>query len=203
MSEFAIDNLEALNYTADDFVLPHMPLIEKIARHMAASSGQHMLDADDLMQEGYLALSKAVSKYNPSTGPFEAFAKVVVQNALANVLRKERLSFEHRLDTYQITVLDDTEDFSARLARFMPDDYTMSPEQIVIRKETYEEVHHALNTVPERDKVYLWYRFGFDGEEERSMAKTAEHFHLSERNGKKTEKEALKKVGTLLKKGVQ
>ena len=80
----------------------------------------------------------------------------------------------------------------------MYNEYSMTPEQIVIRKETFEEIHRALDMVPLRDKAYLWYRFGFDGEDERSMARTAEHFHLSERAGKRTEKEALKKVGKMM-----
>ena len=40
-------------------------------------------------------------------------------------------------------------------------EYTKTPEQIYIEKETYEEVHHALNMISPRERTYLRYRYGF------------------------------------------
>lgn len=199
MSEYAYE------YSADDvldeqeMILSALPQIEKIAGRMASGYGSTFVSADDLVQEGYLALDRAIGKYNPQMGPFAAFAGVVAQNAMANVIRKERKRLEHRSESTPVRLVDDTEEETeAKAAAFMYNEYNMTPEQIVIRKETFEEIHRALDMVPPRDKAYLWYRFGFDGEDERSMVRTVEHFHLSERAGKRTEKEALKKVGKMM-----
>lgn len=198
MSEYAYE------YSADDvldeqeMILSALPQIEKIAGRMASGYGSTFVSADDLVQEGYLALDRAIGKYNPQMGSFAAFAGVVVQNAMANVICKERKRYNLSADTMAIQLVDDPEEVKSRWASFMCNEYNMTPEQIVIRKETFEEIHRALDMVPLRDKAYLWYRFGFDGEDERSMSRTAEHFHLSERAGKRTEKEALKKVGQMM-----
>ena len=199
MSEYAIDDMEDDRQCLDEMIISMLPLIEKIARRIAASYGNFMITTDDLQQEGCLAMMKAANKYNPGMGPFGAYAGVVAQNAMMNVIRKERTRFEHRADGRMISLVDDAGDRLDVAACFMNDDAAMTPEQILIRKESIDEVQQALNAVSPRDRAYLWYRFGFDDVRERSMAKTTEHFHLSERAGKKTEKEALKNVSTLLK----
>lgn len=43
---------------------------------------------------------------------------------------------------------------------FIANSRIQNPEQIFIAKETHEEIHTALQMIDERDKAYLWYRFG-------------------------------------------
>ena len=67
-----------------------------------------------------------------------------------------------------------------------------SPESILIRKETIEELYHAMRTISKRESAYLWYRFGFPDEpESRTRKDTAVHFHLTESRAKATEETAL------------
>lgn len=199
MSEYAIDDMDDDRQCLDEMITSTLPLIERIARRMAASCGKLMITADDLQQEGCLALIKAANKYNPGMGPFGAYAGVVAQNAMLNVIRKERTRFEHRADGGMLSLVDDAGDRLDIAACLMNNEAAMTPEQILIRKESIDEVRNALDAVPQRDRAYLWYRFEFDEVRERSMAKTTEHFHLSERAGKKTEREALMKVEKKLK----
>ena len=67
-------------------------------------------------------------------------------------------------------------------------------EQRFIAKETHEEIHTALQMIDERDKAYLWYRFGFEDDMLHLLKETAKHFRLSESRAKSTEKLALDNV---------
>lgn len=199
MSECAVNYLNNDVQCNEELLHSVLPQIEKVARQLAFAYNRLSISEDDLQQEGFLALINAADRYNPSMGVFAAYAVVVAKNAMLNVIHREKMRFEHQDDDRILSLLDENGDPSNITPAFLYDAYSMTPEQIVIRKETFEAVHHALNAVSARDKTYLWYRFGFDGEKERSMARAAEHFHLSERNGQRTEREALKKVKKVLK----
>lgn len=61
-------------------------------------------DADDLVQEGLIALLYAIPQYEPQKGKkFSAFAQVCIQNRMKNVLLKERKNPEpvENLEEYQ------------------------------------------------------------------------------------------------------
>ncbi len=70
-------------------------------------------------------------------------------------------------------------------------EYTKTPEQIYIEKETYEEVHHALDMISPRERIYLRYRYGFDDDLLHDRTETAAHFHLSDSRAKGIERTAL------------
>ena len=70
-------------------------------------------------------------------------------------------------------------------------EYTKTPEQIYIEKETYEEVHHALDMLSPRELTYLRYRYGFNDDLLHDRAETAAHFHLSESRARGIERNAL------------
>ena len=70
-------------------------------------------------------------------------------------------------------------------------EYTKTPEQIYIEKETYEEVHHALDMISPRERTYLRYRYGFDDDLLHDRIETAVHFHLSDSRAKSIEQTAL------------
>lgn len=50
---------------------------------------------------------------------------------------------------------------------------SQNPEQIVVEKETYEEIHHALNQLSAREGMYVRYRFGFEDDTEHTLLETA------------------------------
>jgi RNA polymerase primary sigma factor/RNA polymerase sporulation-specific sigma factor len=74
---------------------------------------------------------------------------------------------------------------------FIADSRSKNPEQIYIVKETHKEIHTALQRIDQRDRAYLWYRFGFEDDMEHPLNETAKHFRLSESRAKSTEKLAL------------
>jgi len=67
---------------------------------------------------------------------------------------------------------------------FIADSRVQNPEQIFIAKETHEEIHTALEMIDEREKAYLWYRFGFEDDVLHPLSETAKHFHLTEEQSK-------------------
>lgn len=75
------------------------------------------------------------------------------------------------------------------------DAYSKTPEQVYIKQESMDELHHALDQIRDREREYLYFRFGFDDEDvERTRKDTAEHFHITEASAKRTEKTALDNV---------
>ena len=67
--------------------------------------------------------------------------------------------------------------------------------QAYIKQESVDELHHALAQIRDREREYLYFRFGFDDEDvEHSRKDTAEHFHITEASAKRTEKAALDNV---------
>ncbi len=85
---------------------------------------------------------------------------------------------------------DDGESLYDRLAS----PYVKTPEQICMEKETYEEVHHALGMISERERTYLRYRYGFDDDVLHDREETAGHFHLSPGRARSIERQALDNV---------
>ena len=77
---------------------------------------------------------------------------------------------------------------------FIADSSTKNPEQIYLAKETLQEIHTALQQISPRERVYLWYRFGFEDDMYHPLNETAKHFHLSEIRAKSTEALALDNV---------
>ena len=77
------------------------------------------------------------------------------------------------------------------LIQLIADTYSETPEQIVIRAETIEDVRTGLREITARERTYLLYRYGFTDGDEHPIPETAAHFHLTEKRAKKTERAAL------------
>ena len=148
---------------------------------------------DDLAQEGSMALVKCVEHFNPGLGnKFLTYAAPAIRNAMLDVIRKQEIC-------YTEADLNDTvsqTEIAEREAQGLSSDaYFKTPEQVYIKQESMEELHHALAQIRDREREYLYFRFGFDEEDvERTRKDTAEHFHITEASAKRTEKTALDNV---------
>ncbi len=72
------------------------PLVHGLSRRL---SGPDRFLREDLAQEGYLAICRAILAHRPDRGPFPAFAKACVRNRMVSVLRslpRERLREDPR-----------------------------------------------------------------------------------------------------------
>ena len=70
--------------------------------------------------------------------------------------------------------------------------YTKLPEQICIEKETAAELREAMDALPNRESVYVQYRFGFADGEAHPLTEAARYFRLTESRAKGLERSALK-----------
>ena len=73
---------------------------------------------------------------------------------------------------------------------YIPDPFSLSPEQILLRKEGIQELHSAMENIPLRENVWIRYRFGFD-DAPQALCTAAEHFHLTKGRAKRVEHLAL------------
>ena len=87
-------------------------------------------------------------------------------------------------------LLDDTGEDAIESLIALP--YTKLPEQICIERETAAELREAMDTLPDRENIYVQYRFGFTDGEIHPLTDTAQYFRLTESRAKSLERSALK-----------
>ena len=156
----------------------NLSFIRQQADKIWGQSGSGQLDVDDLIQEGCFGLIEAISRFDLERGTkFLTYAvwwiRKFMQEAASIVAASDAVS------------LDELEEFS------LPRVYGKPPEQIVLRAETYAELHDGLRQISARERTYLLYRYGFTDGDEHPIPETAAHFHLMEKRAKKTERAAL------------
>lgn len=150
---------------------------------------------EDLIQEGSIGLYHCIESYQPDSGnKFLTYASPAIYNAMLDYIRRQNLSFESRFLNEIVRLDDVTQDENRKHRDFIADSHEKNPEQIYLEKEQHEEIHAALNHIDMRERTYLWYRFGFEGDIEHPLTETAKHFHLSESRARSTEKTALENV---------
>ena len=171
------------------------PSVEIIARSIRKSKefSKLPLDQDDMVQEGLIALTRAIQKYQPEKGiQFWTYAETVVRNAITDYIRKIMSEYEVLGNILSLNASisdDDSEERS--FEETIPDEHNKTPEQIYIEKENLSEIHDALNRISARERDYLCYRFGFDDDEYHDKTDTADHFMMSKSWAGKLEKSAL------------
>lgn len=145
---------------------------------------------DDLAQEGAMALVKCVERFDPGLGnKFLTYAAPAIRNAMPDVIRRQEM-FYTEADSVSQTEIAEQE-----AQGLSSDAYPKTPEQVYIKQESMDELHRALDQIRDREREYLYFRFGFDDEDvERTRKETAEHFHITESSAKRTEKTALDNV---------
>ena len=173
-------------------------LDDELAKDFAAQNQLYQslqISLDDLVQEGSLGLLGCIDSYNPNSGNlFLTYAASAIRNAMIDYIRSQNVSFEAK-NLNSIVSLDELAKDEVRSKHsFIADPTLQTPEQIYLAEERYDDLHHALDMIENREKQYLRYRFGFDDDTEYPLAETAKHFNLSVSRAKKTEAQALDNV---------
>ena len=157
-------------------------------------------DLDDLIQEGNLGLLKAAQAYDPSHGTkFLTYAGQAVRNAMLDWLEEDGIRFEQKLTEKHKACrwghyLDEPDTSNRWRIDIRDDPYTMTPEQIYLKKETCEALRNALDQCGLRGKAYLMYRFGFEDGKEHSKNEAAQRFHLKHSWAEKLEEDSLNAI---------
>ena len=184
----------------------NLPFIQQIASEIVESPlrkdrlSSCGIGKDDLVQAGSIGMWKSIKHYDLSSGNrFLTYAKSAIKSAMSDLIRQYSQETVWRLkrdkaDTWKVVYLDeplnDAGEDTVEILIASP--YTKLPEQICIERETAEELRQAIDELPDRENVYVQYRFGFTDGESCPLTETAQYFRLTESRAKSLERSALK-----------
>ena len=175
-------------WAADELLCRNELLFHKIVSAVLREfsiSGIIGIDADDLHQEALIKAHELVYKFNADKNiKFSTFIYQPIRNRLTDYIRSE---------DYEIYLEDYIQEYAER-DQFPSELYVLSPEELYLKKETYDTLHAVMNSIPLRKCRYVEFRFGFDSDEERTKKETAKHFHLSLSRAGQLEKTSLKMI---------
>ena len=184
----------------------NLPFIQQIASQIAESPMKKEqltscgIDADDLVQAGSIGMWRAIRGYDLSNGSkFLTYAAPAAKRAMNDLIRQYsqdtvwRLK-QNKVTTWKIVNLDEPLNDSGEdtVESIIASLHTKLPEQICIEKETAAELREAMDALPDRENVYVQYRFGFTDDEAHPLVETARYFRLTESRAKGIERSALK-----------
>ena len=152
------------------------------------------VEAEDLLQEALIGFLRAVQTYRPNEGiQFQTYASAVTQHAMLDYIRKCKSDIP---ESGPIISLDNTppglDTTSVTYVDILINEYAASPEQLYIKKETILEVREVLWMISDREREYLFFRYGFIDDVEHDRTETAFHFHLSVSRAKSLEAAGLR-----------
>lgn len=184
----------------------NLPFVRKVANQIVGNPvRQEHLSAcgvgfDDLVQAGSIGLWRATASYELSSGvKFLTYAAPAIRRSMSDLIRQYSRDTVWQLrhdkaNAWKIIYLDedldDTEDDTVETLISSP--CAKLPEQIYIERETAAELHEAMDALPDRENVYVQYRFGFGDGKGHPLTETARYFHLTESRTKSVEHSALK-----------
>ena len=146
------------------------------------------IETDDLIQAGSIGLWKAVAGYDLSSEhKFLTYAAPAIKRAMIDLIRQYS---QDKNVSGEIVSLNDVHNDSIRNLMMLPS--KTQPEQIYIEQEIMEELHEAMDALPDRENVYVQYRFSFADSKGHPLTETAQYFHLTESRAKSVERSALK-----------
>ena len=158
---------------AVDFLLEkYKPLVRKKARTLYLIGGEN----DDLIQEGMIALYKAIREYDPeheSSSSFAGFAGSCIEHQLYNVIKGANRLKNSPLNSY-VSLYLPTENEGSSYGQTLGDTLQpaelINPEDILIDKENVTDLERAIEqslSSFEKDVVHLY----IDGNNYQQIAK--------------------------------
>ena len=184
----------------------NLPFVRKVANQIVENPvwQEHLSSCgvgfDDLVQVGSIGLWRAIDSYELSSGvKFLTYAAPAIRRSMSDLIRQYSRDTVWQLrhdkaNAWKIIYLDedldDTEDDTVEMLISSP--CAKLPEQIYIEQETAAELHEAMDALPDRENVYVQYRFGFGDGKGHPLTETARYFHLTESRTKSVEHSALK-----------
>ncbi len=145
---------------------------------------------DDMIQECTLGYIEAIERFDASRGTkFLTYADFWIKKSCQKIV-DEFMPSRELVSLYQEVGYDK----ETILVNLILDENALDPEECGIRAATIQQVRKALEAIPDRDRMYLHCRFGFDLDRNRTIAETAKRLHQAESRCREIEKEALEKV---------
>lgn len=182
------------NYAENELILNLLPMLQAQASKYEAQYAGLQIESDDLLQEESIGFLKAVQSFLPEKGySFRTYASRVSENAMMDYVRKcaSALPNPGKMLSLDVEPHNDQDNDESSFYDSLFNEYSKTPEQILIEKEQIEEIYHALKMISQREAAYLRYRFGFEDDVLHDREETAIHFHLSPSRAKSIERSAL------------
>ena len=185
---------------ADQLVRQCLPFIRQQVNwlwlRMGLEGKTAVMDQEDLVQEGCVCLLHAIPIFDPTLEmKFLTFAGKLIYRAMLNAVVALNATFEiaEQRKGFAIQNLNATirEEDRLTLQETVADESNLSPEQRAIKAEVLRELYSGMNQLPERERCYVLYRYGFLDSREHALTETAIHFHLSESRARGIEGTAL------------
>ena len=182
------------------------PFVQKIANQISENPvrQEHLsacgIGVDDLVQAGSIGLWRAIDGYCLSEETkFLTYAAPAVKRAMSDLIRQYSRDtvwqLRHRKsNAWKIVYLDEDLDDAGEdtIESLIASPNVKALEQICIERETLAELQEAMDVLPDREDVYVQYRFGFADGAAHPLTETAQYFHLTESRAKNVERSALK-----------
>jgi RNA polymerase sigma factor (sigma-70 family) len=151
-------------HSRERLVTGGLPIVRSIAVHYRDLG----LPLEDLVQEGSLGLLEAIDRYETDSGvDFASYAGVRIRRAM-------RRAIEHG-STPDAVVAEGS---------------TPGPEAATVAHEEVRAIDHAVDGLPERQRVVVSRHFGF-GCEPQEIAEVAAFLHVSQQRVRTIERDAL------------
>jgi RNA polymerase primary sigma factor/RNA polymerase sporulation-specific sigma factor len=186
----------------------NLPFVRKIANQIVENPvwQEHLsscgVDFDDLVQAGSIGLWRVIDSYDLSSGvKFLTYAAPAIRRSMSDLIRQYSRDTVWQLrhdkaNAWKIIYLDedldDTGEDTLECLIALPN--VKSPERIHIERETAAELHEAMEALPDRENVYVQYRFGFMDGDVHPLTESAHYFHLTESRAKGVERSTLKRL---------
>ena len=116
-----------------EIVFRYLPMI----RYMASKYGLPGMESDDIIQEGFLGLMKAVKLYHSEKSSFKTFSKICIDSSMLTAARSALSQKNSPLSNY--TSIDDSE-------VAMVDYISLDPEQSVLAQEQIDGIMAKIAT---------------------------------------------------------
>ena len=171
-------------------ILNNQNYIYKEANVLKARLDLPLWIVEDMIQECTFGFIEAIERFDASRSTkFLTYADFWIKKSCQKIIDAFMTSRE-LVSLYQELGYDD----DTILMDLVLDENALDPEACGIRSATIQQVRKALEAIPDRDRMYLHYRFGFDLDRNRTIAETAKRLHQAESRCREIEKEALEKV---------
>jgi len=163
-------------------------------------------DVEDLINEGNMGLMHAARKFDPDNGArFSTYAglwiKAYIQKAIRETSTGVRFPAakykELKQDKWHFASLDKvvgSEEDGECFGSFLKDDVNALPEETCIEDDTISLVRKIVNSLDPVSKAVICKRYGFDGEEQMSLAEIGKLFGYSKERIRQIEIKAEKTI---------
>lgn len=145
-------------------------LSDKFYNSNTALCTRYGIESEDIRQQCYFAYENALKGYDTGRGTFITYLTYTFKTSLRDLFPRNDTLDRH--DLIRLDYTDNTEADRSPVSDRVPDADALEPFELVERYGIYDVVHHAVDTLPEKQRDAVTGAY-FDGSTLSAMAKAA------------------------------